>query len=128
VVGKAAEYAERWGVGVAVDTRGPVGGLLDDLRRARVPLIEMADGQMTKACADLQQKVVEGIVRHRAQPPLDRAVQGAAIRASGDAWRWTRSGSDVDICPLVAVTVALWASRQPAGPSKYWSADELWDD
>jgi hypothetical protein len=34
----------------------------------------------------------------------------------GDAWAWTRKNASTDVCPLVALTLALWAA---IGPSVY---------
>ena len=46
-------------------------------------------------------------MRHLADPVLTVALDGAATADVGDGgWRWTRKRSDVDIAPLVAVTVA----------------------
>jgi len=39
------------------------------------------------------------------------ALRGAQQRNLGDAWAWSRKSSAVDICPLVASTLALWASQ-----------------
>jgi hypothetical protein len=39
---------------------------------------------------------------------LDSAIKGAAKRTLGEAWAWSRKSSDVDISPLVSVTLAFW--------------------
>lgn len=41
---------------------------------------------------------------------LDAAVEGAARRPLGDAWVWARKSAEVDISPLVALTLALDAA------------------
>lgn len=126
VVEKAVQLAAKYGP-LVVDPRAPVGGLLEDLKAAHVGLLEAREGAFPKACALLQERVVGGTVRHlgQKQPPLNAAVAGAAITTAGDAWRWSRARSDVDISPLVACTLALWATTQAGGPAKYFSFSEL---
>jgi hypothetical protein len=106
VVARAKDLASKWGP-IGLDPRAPVAGLLDELKAAGVPIVELPDGQFPRACATLQEKVENGTVRHIGQGPLDAAVAGAAIKPAGDAWRWSRSSSQVDISPLVVITVAL---------------------
>ena len=38
------------------------------------------------------------------------ALKGAVQRPLGDAWAWSRKSSSIDICPLVAATLALWGA------------------
>jgi hypothetical protein len=47
-------------------------------------------------------------LRYVPRPALDAAVAGAAKRPLGDSWAWARRGLSVDICPLVAVSLARW--------------------
>lgn len=111
VVAQAVEYAQKWGP-LVIDPRGPSSALIEDLRKANVPLEEVPDGLFPKACALLQERVIAGTVRHIGQPPLDAAVAGAQIRTVGDSWRWSRATSTVDISPLVACTLAIHAAAQ----------------
>jgi hypothetical protein len=58
------------------------------------------------------------------RPALDAAVAGAQQRPLGDSWAWARKGLSVDICPLVALTLARWgwatrAHTYSRGPSIY---------
>ncbi|WFE45316.1 hypothetical protein [Verrucosispora sp. WMMD1129] len=46
---------------------------------------------------------------HLGQPALSTAVAGATQRPIGDGWGWNRRSITVDICPLVAVSLAVWA-------------------
>jgi hypothetical protein len=45
--------------------------------------------------------------RHLGSQELVAAIRGAGKRPLGDSWAWGRLKSDADICPLVAVTLAL---------------------
>ncbi len=122
VVAKAKEYAEKYGP-VLIDPRGPAGGLMKDLTEAQVPLEEVPDGDLARGCSHIQEKVQTGTLRHIGQAPLDAAVNGAAIKPSGDSWRWSRSSSAVDISPLVAVTLA--ASKAAQGAPKFFNLAEV---
>ena len=53
--------------------------------------------------------VSEGTVRHLGSGELSEAIKGACTRSLADAWVWSRRSSGVDISPLVASTLALWA-------------------
>jgi hypothetical protein len=64
---------------------------------------------MTKACGMFFDDVAEARLRVKRDRRLDTAVASAARRFVGDAWKWVRRDSSVDITPLVAATVALWA-------------------
>lgn len=98
------------GVQVFLDPRSESAGLLQDLAEAGVPVVEIGPLEYMKACVQFRQMVVNGLLRHRGQEPLDVAVAGAAIRAVGEGWAWARRSSSVDISPLVAVTIAAWAA------------------
>jgi hypothetical protein len=71
--------------------------------------------EYAQACGALVDLVGDDRLRHLDQPELNAAVKGAAKRPLGDAWAWSRKSSNVDISPLVAVTLALWGleSRAP---------------
>lgn len=47
------------------------------------------------------------------QACLTEAVAGATKRTVGDGWAWDRRSLQVDICPLVAVSLALWGLASP---------------
>lgn len=50
---------------------------------------------------------------HLGQSALTAAVAGATKRPIGDGWGWNRRSMQVDICPLVAVSLAVWALGTP---------------
>jgi phage terminase large subunit-like protein len=102
---------QKWRSPIHLDPRSAAAALIPDLMLAKVPVNEVTTADLVKACAHLKQLCADGRVVHRGQQPLDAAVHGAAIRAVGDGWAWTRRISTVDISPLVAVTLAAWAAR-----------------
>ncbi len=125
VVSRLLELRERWGPRpLVIDAAGPVGALLPKLRDAgfveptsdkpRGLLHVMSARDMAQACGALKSgaaKASEDAVRtwrHPGQQLLTDALKGAARRKLLDAWAWSRTPSSADICPLVAVTEALW--------------------
>jgi hypothetical protein len=107
-VGRVAELCVKWDTVCAYDAAGPVASLaheLESLGRRLVPV----GGDVTKACGMFFDDVAEARLRVKRDRRLDMAVAGAARRFVGDAWKWVRRDSTVDITPLVAATVALWA-------------------
>lgn len=93
---------------VICDPTGPAGSLLPELARLKVKPTVLNSKEHGQACGLLYDTVIEGDLRHRGEPALALAIDGAATRPLGDAWAWRRITSTVDICPLVAATFALW--------------------
>jgi hypothetical protein len=118
VCGRVAELVVRHRpVRVMVDSGGPAGALVDDLRQELGDLlVEVPAKGMPAACGQMFDAVVAGDVRHLGQPDLDVAVAGASKRARGDAWVWDRRSSAVDVSPLSAVTLARWGAVGPEKP------------
>lgn len=97
---------------VAVAAGSPASSLLVDLEAAQVRVLEVATAEHAKACGLFFDAVTQHAVKHLDQPELNVAVAGAAQRFYGDAWLWGRRQSQVDIAPLVAATLAMWAASQ----------------
>jgi hypothetical protein len=92
---------------VVVDSVGPAASLIPDLRQARIRQLEvLGTADVKQACGAFFDGVHQQRIRHLGQPPLNAALAGAKKRAIGDAWAWDRKRADVDITPLVAVTLA----------------------
>lgn len=111
IVGRAAELATKWSTSITIDPSSPAGGLLGDLQAAGVSVAEVSQRNHAQACGALVDAVRNESLRHIGQPSLLAALTGAQKRTTGDVWMWSRTGSHVDITPLVAATLALWASR-----------------
>ena len=107
-------------VGIGLDSGGPAGSLLPELRKAKIiepeKPTEPQRGQlalptvrdiaaMAGAFAD---DCRQDRLRHIGQPELAAALAGARTKPLADSWKWTRRGSSTDISPLVAVTIARW--------------------
>jgi hypothetical protein len=78
------------------------------LEAAGVEVVKPTAREAAHAAGALFDAVTEGTMRYRPHPALDAAVAGARQRQLGDGWAWARRGLGVDICPLVAVTLARW--------------------
>lgn len=63
---------------------------------------------------------------HRDQVELNAAVAGAQRRDYGEIWLLTRKGPSTDVCPLVAVTLALWGFQQRGHVVRVTEDDEPW--
>jgi len=85
------------------------------LKREKVVVVELDAPDMRRACGYFYDSVTapDTSIRVRTHPDLDRAVEGASKRETGDLWIWGRKSSRFDISPLVAATVALWALANP---------------
>lgn len=124
VVARLAVLRERYNpVAIALDAKGPAGSLLIDLSKLDSPIVPPAEAKKPKrgdlaiptmidvaaSCGQFADAVRQGTLRHIDQVQLNVAMAGARSRPLGDAWAWARKAADVDISPLVAVTLARWA-------------------
>jgi Phage Terminase len=109
VVPRLVELVGRWQpCAVVVDPTGPAGSLIAPLEAAGVEAIKPTLREAAHAAGALFDAVAEATVRYVPRPALDAAVAGARQRPLGDGWAWARKGLSVDLCPLVALTLARW--------------------
>jgi phage terminase large subunit-like protein len=122
LVAAIVKLKKRWNpVAIALDLKGPVGSLVDELaaQGIRVPETNATPAhgdlaipkayEVASACGQMADAIRQGTVRHIDQALLTGAINGASTRPLGEAWAWNRRSSLVDISPLVAVTLARWA-------------------
>ncbi|MFF8406910.1 hypothetical protein ACF06P_35445 [Streptomyces sp. NPDC015684] len=64
--------------------------------------------EMAAAAGQVLEGVREQAFRYVPNTHLDTAVAGAKTKQSGDTIAWTTNGTDVDISPLVAMSLARW--------------------
>jgi hypothetical protein len=96
------------------------GTVADRLELAGIDVVRTGAAQMARACADLVDQVSARSIAHRSQAIVDDTLAGAGRRVLGDGWAWSRRRSDIDISPLVAVTLAAWAARtRPIPPAPF---------
>jgi hypothetical protein len=94
--------------GVMCDQSSPAASLIPQLEARGVTVHLVGPKEHSRACGAIVDMVEQRAVRHLGTPELTAAIKGAARRALGDAWAWSRKSSAVDISPLVAITLALW--------------------
>lgn len=112
VVERAVDLQERWGPSCwVVDEGGPAGSLIPALVEAGIEVRSPKSREVAQATGWLIDAVADGSLVHLDQAPLAAALAGAQLRTLGDASAWARRGVSVDICPLVAVTLAAWGLR-----------------
>ena len=103
---------------IVFDGVGPAGSLEADLVAVGVNVEEVTMEQHADACGRFYDEVANSTLRHLGQPELRNAIKGAKTRALGDRWAWSRRNSGVNITPLVASTLALWATATIAKTTK----------
>lgn len=112
----AAQWiADRWDhvEAVVIDAQSPATVLVPELEALGVDVTLTSASQMGRACGMFMDALSAGRLTHLVQEPLDLAVSGAITRRIGHegAFGWNKLGSDVDISPLVAVTLALFGAQ-----------------
>jgi hypothetical protein len=117
LVGRLKELKEKHRP-VAIVCDGPARSMVPALNLEGVTVTESTAGEYAQACGLLVDRVEQGKLRHLGTPELLAAIRGASTRTLGDAWAWSRRASTTDISPLVAATLALWATTD-AQPSVY---------
>jgi len=100
--------------GIFYDDRSPAAALLKQMRELDIIVTSVPMAEYVQRCGQFVDAVNEDLVRHLGTPELKAAVLGAAKRPLGDAWAWSRKSSAVDICPLVACTLALGGVEPPS--------------
>ena len=95
---------------IMCDGVGPAASLIPAIEEAGVKIERVESADHAAACGRLADVVQEGQLRHRGSLDLWNAIRGAKTRPLGDRWAWSRKSSHVDISPLVAATLALYAA------------------
>jgi hypothetical protein len=91
-------------------------------------LTPVPNGEYAQAYGVFFDAVDQRTVRHLGTQEFVTAIRGAARQTLGDAWKWSRKASHVDITPLVAGTLAVWyAQSQSLEGDSVWAftAEEL---
>lgn len=135
VVDRLVELCEKWKPCVVLlDPAGPAGAFIPDLEDAGIcPKPEgdqylldiVSTREAAQACGALADLVKNDRLRHLAQAELTAAVEGAKWRYVGDAKLWDRKTSDVDLTPLVGLTLAAHGLAVH-GPTEYDVLDSAW--
>lgn len=96
---------------IVCDGRGPASSVAKVAEDAYGISIRRLDSEEhADACGLIVDRVNNRTLRHKHQDALTDAVRGAKTRPLVDRWAWSRRNSHVDICPLVAATLAVWSA------------------
>jgi hypothetical protein len=108
---RLAELAQRHRpVATVIEPGGPAGPLIDEIEALGVEVTRPTMREIAQGCGRFFNMVMDSrTLRHGDDPDLNAAVAGAIRRDMGDAWAWARKATNVDISPLVGVTLAAWA-------------------
>lgn len=116
---------ERWPktCAVVVDAQSPAMSIVPDLVKRHVKVTVTQTRDLGAATGRMLDMIHAGTLQHldtQHQPQLNAAVNGATLRPLGPngASAWNKKGSDVDISPLQACTLALhgvYTSRRHPG-------------
>ncbi|KAA8832600.1 terminase [Bifidobacterium tissieri] len=121
--------AERWPrtCAIVIDAQSPAMSLVEDLRARHVKVTVTQNRDLGAATGRVLDMIQAGSLKHLAakeQPQLDIAAHGVTLRDLGPNGMkaWNKKGSDVDISPLQACTLALHGAytskRHPGRRSK----------
>lgn len=114
VAGRAKLIADEWGIDfVALQARGcPAAEFKEPLEKLGLTVIEVSGPALGAATGRMSDRVDEKRMRHRTQEALDIAVGSAVTKQLNDVEVWNRSGSPVDIAPLIAVSNAAYGLEE----------------
>ncbi len=117
VVERVKSLMESWNARVVVDGGGPAASIADDLTAAGVDVERMSNAEVAAACASMYDAIADQKVQIRSHPLLDEAVGGLAKRPVGDRFIWSRSASQTDITPFMALTLAYERALHAGTPT-----------
>ena len=97
-------------VEVVCDDSGPGKSAVPAVEARGIEVRTLSAAEHAQACGAFVDLVQAGLLRHKGSLDLWNAIRGASTRALTDRWAWSRKSSSVDIAPLVAATLAIWAA------------------
>jgi phage terminase large subunit-like protein len=116
-------------IGIWLDRNGPAGSLISDLQTLNVPLVnDVPVADLAKGCGQFFDACKEGTLAHYDDPQLIVSLDGAVKRPVSDAWVWSRRASNIDISPLVAITMALYGAKENSRTPQVFSIREIMDE
>lgn len=98
---------------IVIDKRSPAGSLIDEAETAGLEIVKPLTEEVGQAFGLFYVAVSDRAFAHLGaglQPALRDAVRGADRRDIGDGLQaWARRNASIDISPLCAVTLGVWA-------------------
>lgn len=121
----AADWiAERAGrrIPIVIDGMSPAARLIPLLKSRRCRVVTGSASDMSKGCGGFHSATLAGLITHDGHDLVTDALAGAKKRSIRDAggWGWDRRDPEVNIAPLVAMTLAHYGAsthKKPSGQS-----------
>ena len=112
---KAVQFLAKRGsrrMPIVIDRASPAVSLVSELEAARLRVIQTSANDYVRACGLVVDRVDARTLTHGGQQSVDDALAGARKRPIRDAggWGWDRRDEQVNLAPLVAVTLALFGA------------------
>lgn len=119
LVDRALDLYERWDGKFVIDKSGPIGYLVEDFKRAGIPVVGLTQEDFMQGCGRIYDDIADQKLAVRSSgrywPVLDEAAKGLGARHTGDRRVWSRSMSTSDASPFIAATLA-WSQSSVAEP------------
>jgi hypothetical protein len=110
---------------IALQGRGaPVSDLAETLKRAGWNVHEISGTPLLNSAGRLHDAVRDRRLRHRAQPAVDIAAENGTTKTLNGMPVWDREKAPVDIAPIIAISMALYALLTTDAPEPETSAYE----
>ncbi|GAA2071859.1 terminase [Williamsia deligens] len=105
---------------IVIDNVSPAAALVPQLKAARRMVSASSMFDMAKACGMFESRAFTATLSHGDQERITKALEGARRRDIREAggWGWDRSDKNVQIHPLVAVTLALLGAAKNDRPRR----------
>jgi hypothetical protein len=104
---------------IVCDGHGPAASLLEEAKAEGLVVKTVTATEHAQSCGRFVDAIAERKLRHLGSAELATAIRGARTRPLGDAWAWSRKSSAIDICPLVAATLATGEAIANAGDTDW---------
>lgn len=108
----APRLAELWRkhrpCAVVIDPGSHAGALIDGVTALGIEVAPFTPRDAAQACGAFQGLVSARGLAHLGQPDLNLSLAGATLRPLADAQAWDRKNAHVNLCPLVACSLAAW--------------------
>ena len=104
---RVAELGTKYGGKIAVDSKGPAGSLIPEIKAHGGRVVEYGSAEMAGATARIYDAIADHFLQVRPDPALEIAMEGAIQAGVGRRVVLGPILSKVDISPLVALTLGF---------------------
>jgi hypothetical protein len=97
---------------IVVDAFAEAGAVVEELAKRGASLHRIKHAEHAAAVELMINEVAHRTLRHTGSLSLVNAILGANLRLVSGSYLWGRADESVDLSPLVAASLAVWAARQ----------------